>query len=91
MPLRRKNMDGLVNEYELQQQAQIARNKQHLESLNIPTLSNTVQPPPAQKRTKVSLVILISSCEHRDTLEACFETLMAAVVLSFVENLSCTH
>jgi len=54
MPLRRKNMDGLVNEYELQQQAQIARNKQHLESLNIPTLSNAVQPPPAKKRTKVS-------------------------------------
>ena len=65
MPLRRKNMDGLVNEYELQQQAQIARNKQHLESLNIPTLSNVVH--------------------------AFFETLMAAVVLSFIENLSCTH
>ena len=32
MPLRRKNMDGLVNEYELQQEAQIARNKQHLET-----------------------------------------------------------
>jgi hypothetical protein len=65
MPLRRKNMDGLVNEYELQQQAQIARNKKHLDSLKIPTLSNVVQPPPAKKRIKVSLVILIS-CEHHD-------------------------
>jgi hypothetical protein len=67
MPLRRKNMDGVVNEYELQQQAQIARNKQHLESLNIPTLSNAVQEPPAKKRTKVCLVILISSYEHHYT------------------------
>ena len=65
MPLRRKNMDVLVNEYELQQQAQIARNKKHLDSLKIPTLSNVVQPPPAKKRIKVSLVILIS-CEHHD-------------------------
>ena len=65
MPLRRKNMDGLVNDYELQQQAQIARNKKHLDSLKIPTLSNVVQPPPAKKRIKVSLVILIS-CEHHD-------------------------
>ena len=53
MSLRRKNMDAHINEYEQQRQANIARNLEQLQSLQIPTMNTVVQPCPAQKRTKV--------------------------------------
>lgn len=67
MPLRRKNMDGLINEYEQQRQANIDRNKEQLESLQIPSVNTVVQRPP-KKRAKVSLLSLISSCEHHESM-----------------------